>query len=246
MSIQPKRFAQLPRLATDIEVVGTELYWLPVQTRLPLKFGGETLTSVTCARVKVSAALGDGRVATGWGETPLSVQWAWPSSSSYTSRHEALKSFCGDLAKAWSEFSVSGHALEIGYAFQRDVLPALLAEFNRQRSAEEPLPYLAALVCCSAFDLAVHDAYGRALNLPVYETLTAEFLRRDLAYYMEPAVGSEVKFAGKYPADFLVLPPARRLPAWHLVGGLDPLVPEEVSGEVDDGHPVLLSDWIRT
>ncbi len=244
LSIQPTRFAQLEKYATDIHVVGTELFWLPVETRVPLKFGSETLTSVTCARVCVSVALRDGRVTTGWGETPLSVQWAWPSSSSYATRHAAMKSFCGNLAKAWSDFSVSGHALEIGYAFQRDVLPALLAEFHRQRLNEEPLPYLAALVCCSAFDLAIHDAYGRALNLPIFETLTAEFLHRDLAYYLQPSASSGVKFAGQFPADFLVLPPARRLPAWHLVGGLDPLTPEEVTCDVHDGHPILLSDWI--
>ena len=52
-------------------------------------------------------------------------------------------------------------------------------------------------------------------------------------------------FAGQYPADFLASNPPTRLPAWHLVGGLDPLDASELTGdEPDDGYPVLLADWI--
>ena len=41
-------------LSTDIRVKDVELFLLPVQTRVPLKFGTETLSSVTCARAKVT------------------------------------------------------------------------------------------------------------------------------------------------------------------------------------------------
>ena len=64
---------------SDIRTVGATLYFLPVKTRVPLKFGAETLTSVTCARAMVRVADQQGRTAAGWGETPLSVQWVWPS-----------------------------------------------------------------------------------------------------------------------------------------------------------------------
>src|SRR5690606_38222044 len=53
-------------------------------------------------------------------------------------------------------------------------------------------------------------------------------------------------FRGKYPADFLLAKPSPRLPVWHLVGGLDPLDPGNLTGsEPDDGYPVLLRHWIR-
>jgi len=40
--------------------------------------------------------------------------------------------------------------------------------------------------------------------------------------------------------------PLRRLPAWHLVGGLDPLESEDLIGnEPQDGHPLLLRHWIE-
>ena len=42
--------------ATDIRTVGAALYFLPVQTRMALKFGPETLTHVTCARARVKVS----------------------------------------------------------------------------------------------------------------------------------------------------------------------------------------------
>ena len=85
--------------ATDIRTIGAAIYFLPVQTRVPLKFGAETLTQVTCARARVTVADGSGRQAEGWGETPLSVQWVWPSAISYAERHEALKAFSIELTE---------------------------------------------------------------------------------------------------------------------------------------------------
>lgn len=235
-------------LPTDIRPIGAALYFLPVRTRVPLKFGAETLTSVTCARVRLRVRRMDGREAEGWGETPLSVQWAWPSTLAYERRHAALRDFCAVLARAWAGFGESGHALEIGHAFIEHELPARLREWNAARPVEEAMPRLAALVCCSAFDLALHDAYGRANDAPVYETYRAPWLHRDLAHFLTPAGdrAHEVSFAGKWPGDFLLPERRERLLAWHLVGGLDPLDPAELRGdEPDDGHPVLLEDWIQ-
>jgi len=231
---------------TDVRPVDVSLYFLPVETRVPLKFGPETLTHVTCARVRMTVAGADGRRADGWGETPLSVQWVWPSGLSYEQRHEALKAFCLKLAEAWGDFARSGHALEVGAAFLDERLGELTAAFNASRSGREPMPHLAALVCCSAFDIALHDAFGLLHGKYVYDTYTRQYMSRDLASYLAPAEGSGVSFADRWPADFLVFPRPRRLPAWHLVGGRDLIDEAELTGsEPDDGYPVLLRDWIR-
>jgi len=229
---------------SDIRAVGATLYFLPVKTRVPLKFGAETLTSVTCARAMVRVTDRQGRTAVGWGETPLSVQWVWPSALGCEPRHAALKSFCELLAKEWARFDGYGHALEIGHEFQEHVLPRLLKEFNEARGGEV-MPWLAALVCCSLFDLAVHDAYGQLLGRPVFETYTGEFISRDLASFLTPAEGAGVSFAAKFPADFLNHTRPNDLRAWHLVGGLDPLSDGELTGtEPKDGYPLILPDWI--
>lgn len=230
---------------SDIRTVGATLYFLPVKTRVPLKFGAETLTSVTCARAMVRVADQQGRTAVGWGETPLSVQWVWPSALGYEPRQAALKSFCELLAKEWARFDGCGHALEIGHDFQEHLLPRLLRDFNAARGGEA-MPWLAALVCCSLFDLAVHDAYGNLHGRPVFETYTGEFISRDLASFLAPAEGAGVSFASTFPADFLHPKRPDELRAWHLVGGLDPLSDDELTGtEPNDGYPLILPDWIQ-
>ncbi len=231
---------------TDVCVTGARVYFLPVTTRVPLKFGAETLTHVTCVRARVRVRSGDGRTADGWGETPLSVQWAWPGAETYEARHRAMQSLCLRIGQAWSSWPVAGHPLEIGYRFLEGCLPELLEAERGARPDLEPMPWLAALICSSAFDLALHDAYGQARALPVYETYGGELMAHDLAAYLEPAAGSAVQFGGRYPCGFLSPAPPRRLPAWHLVGGRDPVSPDELTGdEPDDGYPVLLRDWIR-
>ena len=50
---------------TDIRAIATRLHFLPVETRVPLKFGPETLTHVVCARVRMRVTDGAGRTADG-------------------------------------------------------------------------------------------------------------------------------------------------------------------------------------
>ena len=174
-----------------IRCTETTLYFLPVETRVPLKFGPEILTSVTCARVRMRVVAPDGRTAEGWGETPLSVQWVWPGSLGYEERYFALEAFCRRLAHAWPEFDRDGHPLEVGYAFLEESLPGLVEEFNDLRAGSEPMPWLAALVCCSPFDVALYDAFATLHRVAVYESYSAEFLDGDLTRFLDPAEDSQ-------------------------------------------------------
>lgn len=234
---------------TNVRVVAVELYMLPVQTRVPLKFGPEVMTEVTCARVRVTVEGRDGRTATGWGECPLNVQWAWPSSLSYAARLDGMVDFCREVAAAWADFDKAGHPLEIGSDFLTQLLPALITAATADAPEQESIPYLAALVCCSAFDVALHDAFGNLHERDIYELYGPEHLSRDLSEFLEPASDAQsVSFANRWPSEFLV-PDGRsvnsKLTAWHLVGGLDPLTVDDFNGEEpNDGYPVALSDWI--
>lgn len=231
---------------TDICPKKVHLYFLPIKTRVPLKFGSETLTQVTCARVCMEVKNSIGQNARGWGETPLSVQWVWPSSLTFVERENALKSFSILLSQAWASFWCSGHPVEIGYAFEKKKLPHLLNKFNHQRVNTEPMPWLAALVCCSAFDISLHDAYGILHQCPVYKTYNSKWMNADLSQFFTPEEDSSISFQNKYPEDFFSLPPPNFLPAWHLVGGVDPIHPSDLDGtEPDDGYPLLLQDWVK-
>ena len=227
---------------TDIRPVAASLYLLPVRTRMPLKFGAETLTEVTCARVKMTVQDRRGRRVDGWGETPLSVQWGWPSTLPFAERRDAMVAFCSRLARAWVAYrDRDGHPMEVGAIFAEMAFGPTLRAFNEaDRAGREPMPHLAALICASAFDLALHDAFGVLNRVPTYETYTSQFMSRDLQSYLHDS-----RFAGRYPGDYFAKPAPTSLVAWHLVGGKDPIERDESTGdEPDDGYPVLLRDWI--
>jgi L-alanine-DL-glutamate epimerase-like enolase superfamily enzyme len=232
---------------TDIRIRAASWYAVPIQLRIPLKFGAETVTSVVCARVCIEVERADGTLAKGWGETPLSVQWVWPSQVAYLERLHALVDFCNRLTRAYTDFRASGHAFEIGHAFLQDVLPALLHEANAALPPGVDIPHLAALVCASPFDLALHDAYGVAHDVPTYSTYCKPWMDKDLSHYLQPAEDvRDVHFQGLFPADFFRAAPETSLLAWHLVGGLDPLEAQDPgAGEVQDGYPSTLCEWIE-
>ena len=155
--------------STDIRVVGVSVFFLQVATRTPLKFGRETLTAVTCCRVRVTVCDRKNQRAVGWGETPLSVQWGWPADLAYAFRNASMQQFVLSIAEAWADSDSFGHPIELAFDFQQERLPALLENCNSNLDGA-PMPYLAALICSSAFDIALHDAYGNLHQVDTYET----------------------------------------------------------------------------
>ncbi|MFW5799167.1 MAG: enolase C-terminal domain-like protein, partial [Planctomycetota bacterium] len=230
---------------TDVRPVAASLYFLPVELRMPLKFGTVTMTHVTCARVKMTVSDASGNTAEGWGETPLSVGWVWPSQVPFDTREECLKAFCLRLTEAWANVDTTGHPMTVGHDFTETDLADLFDAFNAEGHAPEPMPWLAALVCSSAFDIALHDAYGQLHDVATYDTYNEAFMNEDLSAYLTPAEGADVSFEDMWPNDYFPATIPDSLPAWHLVGGKDPLDKTELDGsEPDDGYPVTLVDWI--
>jgi len=231
--------------AYDISIEQVAISFYEYQNRVPLKFGHEVSTGGETVCVKMTVRGRDGKLQTGYGETPLGAAWSWPSELSKSRRIERMRAFCELLQKAWNAEKTIGHPMEIGQDFLDHRLHRCLNEANAFYPDEEPMPYLAALVCCSAFDLAVYDAYGMLHGVRVFDCLNARYMNRDLAsYYSEQYANL---FSGKYPEDYLTsrnLVPTK-LPACHLVGGKDLLEEEERTGaEPQDAYPVLLRDWI--
>ena len=208
------------------------LKFIPVKMRLPLKFGAETIESIQIAHVEFPAYGAVGR-----GETPLSVGWAWPSQLSFAYREEMMCKFCEVLAKVYPE--PQSDPMTAGYEFLTQKLDEVLEKFNAENNVD--MPHLAALICASAFDIAMHDAFGVAKGLPVYKTYNKEFMAHDLAWFYQ-----DDAFKGLYPQDFFVENVPSELPVWHLVGGKDLLYESERTGnEPEDGYPVSLEKWIE-
>jgi L-alanine-DL-glutamate epimerase-like enolase superfamily enzyme len=231
----------------DIRIIGASLSFQEIEMRVPLKFGPEVTTRTTCARASITVSDDEGKCATGWGETPLSVTWVWPSELGYGERNDRLKAFCLRLLELWQKYDAHGHSMEIGHRFIREMLTKAWLEENHGRDEAHQLPYLAALVCDSLFDLALHDAYGECHGVRTFETYNSEYMNHDLSWYYTPEY--QAQFSGKYPQDYLVgrdqVP--TELTAWHLVGAKDALEEGDLIGnEPQDGYPVLLRDWIAS
>jgi L-alanine-DL-glutamate epimerase-like enolase superfamily enzyme len=241
---------------TDMTITDTALYFLPVRCERLLGFGGAAVESVVCARVAVTVSSSDGKSATGWGEVPLNVHWAWPAGGAGVpgtpgtpgtpgaadaagdDREQRMMSYCVELAKSLKVFSGKGHPLDISLRFMQEMgIPV-------GGVAVASLPPLAAVVCMAPFDLALYDAYGRLHNVGAFDVLTERWMNHDLGYYF----GGDEVFRGRYPGEWLNKHPVTRLGVWHLVGYLDPLQAADGggSGEVSSRRmPASLQEWIR-
>jgi L-alanine-DL-glutamate epimerase-like enolase superfamily enzyme len=122
------------------------------------------------------------------------------------------------------------------------------------------LPWLAALLCSAPFDLALHDAFGRAVDRPIYETYSGDYLGTDLAGFYASDSRPDTRFKDRYPRDYYPYPAPTRIPVWHLVGCADAIEPTgQKSGSfcpecdngdgrhprsAESGHPSSLREWI--
>ena len=105
-----------------IRIVKAELYILPVTLRIPLKFGDQVLQSVSCARVRIIIENSKGKQAEGWGETPLSAAWVWPSNLEYNIGEKRLIEICKSIGDAYCQLNIEGHPFELGQKFIQNTL----------------------------------------------------------------------------------------------------------------------------
>ncbi len=213
---------------TDVRIRAVHFGFEDFRYRTPLKFGGVPVTEVTLLNVTMTVETGAGVVAEGFGSMPLGNVWAWPSKElTYSQTLDGMKALAAKLATVYEECQYTGHPIRIGHEFERD-LPR-----------PDKMPRLAVLVINSAFDAALHDAYGKAHGLNCYHTYQPPYIDEDLGEYLG------APFRGFVLQDVLTKNPRDDLPLYHLVGALDPLTATEVTSPVGDGGPEHLIDWIR-
>jgi L-alanine-DL-glutamate epimerase-like enolase superfamily enzyme len=224
--------------STDITIRNVGFSFEDFGYRTPIKFGGVALDKVTILNVTMEVESNAGKRATGFGSMPLGNAWAWPTKElTYDQTLAGMKYIAGRLAGPYSMSGIAGHPIDINDELEpRFFCPA--EDFGRMNHLVQPVPKLATLVVASAFDAALHDAYGKAHGRNCFQTYGREFLHNDLGHYL----GEE--FAGDWIEDYITTKPKLRMPLYHLVGALDPLTAAEVTKPVGDGLPEHLGQWI--
>lgn len=210
-------------------VIETESY----RYRTPIKFGGVALDRVTLLNVMAHVETAAGKLGSGFGSMPMGNVWAWPTRNlTYDQTLKAMHDFAAVCASEYAGCGIAGHPLDITHALDQKLLATEVPDVS------EPMPALAKLVVASAFDAALHDAYGKLHGRNCFGTYGPEFLEHDLGHYL----GAE--FAGDRLDRYVTAEPKATMPLYHLVGALDPLTPGEVTKPVGDGLPEHLGEWI--
>ena len=225
---------------SDIRVLEARPYFIEAVARTPLKFGAVVVEAGTYAQTRVEVETRSGRRGVGWGGMFLMDLWAFPDDRvPHMQRLAAMCELHSRYAQLVAEHSQYGHPIALYHQLE-DGLRDLSAAVSADLKLAVPLPFLAALVCASPVDAAVHDAFGVANGISTYDGYGPEFMDHDLSRYL----GDE--FAGRYVTDYLRESYAPEVPVFHLVGGLDKLLKSEVDeSDPDDGLPNSLDEWIE-
>lgn len=227
-------------MQSDIRLLEIEPVFTDEEFRVPLKFGTGVIRSITGMTVRAKVETRAGNVAEGFGNILLSDIWGFPSASlSHEDRDAAMRMvgerFCAHLL-ANAHYA---HPVDL-YMEAKPQLATIAAEVDAELGLGEPMPFLAALVCSSPADAALHDAFGCASGICAYDGYGPEFMHHDLSRWCGPA------FSGKHIADYIHKSYKPTLPIFHLVGGMDKLTRAEATDDdPDDGLPVSLDQWIQ-
>ena len=224
---------------TDIRIEEITHSYEDFLYRTPIKFGGIAVDRVTLLNVECRVRTVAGKTSRGFGSMPLGNVWSFPSRVlDYDATLGAMKTLAERIARITRSCRESGHPIDLGCLLEPEHERAA-ADVSRALRLAEPIPRLCTMVVASAFDAAVHDAFGKVHGLNCYHTYGPGFLSHDLGHYL----GSE--FQGESLEQYISRQPQPRMPLYHLIGALDPLTDADVTRRLDDGLPQTLPEWIH-
>jgi len=198
--------------------------------RTPFKFGAAVIESLQVPVVRLRVEIG-GKSGIGIGSMPLGNAWSYPGIP-----YEQSLAVMERLGARIRD-TVDGMTGPDNISAMSDALRAVAFD-ERLRLQHEwtdlpaPIPDLCALVTFSPWDLALFDAWGKALGANTYTLLRQEETPSSRHFTTAPL------------AEVLSAEPSPRLAIYHVVGGLDPLTPDEVAKSAGDDLPDDLQGWM--
>ncbi|HMB29829.1 MAG TPA: enolase C-terminal domain-like protein [Blastocatellia bacterium] len=226
---------------TDIRVEDLSFGYEEFRYRAPYKFGGVPVDRATILNVNVTARTRDGKTAKGFGSMPMGNVWSFPSREmAYYRTLVAMKELAERIAEITSGYKEYGHPIDINAALEPEYLKAA-AEISKGPTPglSSPIPKLCTLVTASAFDAAIHDAFGKVHNRSCYQTYGRGLMSRDLSAYLN------ADFKGEYLDRYILPKPKPQIAMFHSVGGADAVLPSELKERINDGLPETLAEWIK-
>lgn len=221
---------------TDIRVLEVVHGYEHHTYRAPYMFGGRSVDEVTILNVQVRVRTGAGIESWGFGSMTLGNAWAFPKVSQDEGLG-AMKALADACRAATAACDDSGHPVDLWRVLEPAYLKAA-SGIGPARGLSQPVPMLCTLVVASAFDAAIHDAYGKAFGLSSYATYSNAHMRHDLSRDLGPT------FAGEYLDRYVPIAPRATTPVFHSVGASDAIEPSDVKVRLDDGLPNTLAEWI--
>ena len=203
--------------------------------RTPFKFGASVISELCIPSVELRVAR-DGKETTGRGSMPLGNAWSFPRVP-YDQSLQAMQLIVDGIAQALENWETGDDPFEASFALRRLAMEVAAEAGQKLFGDARAVPDLCTLVASSCYDIALFDAWGHLEGANTYARLRQS--GADLARWL----GAE--FRGYGLADALPPAPVRELSIFHVVGGLDPLTPGEVTERLDDGLPLDLQSWIQ-
>lgn len=204
--------------------------------RAPYMFGGRSVDRVTILNVRCRVRTGAGRESWGFGSMTLGNAWAFPAAPQDVGL-SAMQALADVLRTRTAECDEVGHPIDLWRVLEPSYLEAA-TRVSRDRALPQPIPKLCTLVVASAFDAAVHDAYGKAFGVSSYATYSRDHMREDLSRDLG------APFKGEYLDRYVPIAPRPSTPVFHSVGASDAIEPADLKTRLDDGLPNTLDEWI--
>lgn len=203
-------------MRTNIVAEAAKVSFGRMNLATPLTISERLIDWCTLARVSVSVRNRAGRPATGCGLSVLSVPWSWPEVE-FDAGDGAMRALVREAADGVLDLP-AGDPIQLWTALE-----------SRSQAWWGDMPALAAALCVSAVDSALHDAWGRCAGRDSWSMYTADFLNQDLAIVGLPST---------YPGEFLNRSHREELAVQHVVGTHDRL------DASDPGSGVTLEQWL--
>jgi len=203
--------------------------------RTPFKFGAAVIDSlqVPVVRLRLTGASGD---AIGIGSMPLGNAWSYPGVP-YETSLAVMEELTNRLEKAVDGLEGPDNIWAMSALLRETALNQARELQAHRTDLPLPIPDLCALVTFSPWDLALFDAWGRANNANTYDLVRRESSEK---------VGHNISAFNLAHLDRVISEkPADKLAIYHVVGGLDPLTPDDVTKSAGDDLPDDLQGWMQ-